>query len=119
MPVAIASRSAPITTVHPASRGNQHNNLCPLRIPDVTVTWTSPEGLTHVTRPGSHLLFPALCVPIAPVVFDHAGAEEVRTGGPTMPTRAITRAHARKERVDEERRFNEAEAPPGPPTWRC
>ena len=32
-------------------------------IPDGTITWTSPNGQTYVTRPGSRLLFPALCLP--------------------------------------------------------
>ncbi len=80
------------------------------QLPDATVIWTSPEGLTHVTRPGSHLLFPALCVPTASVILDHTRAEDIRNGGLTMPRRANTRAQARSERVDEERRLNEAEA---------
>jgi len=33
--------------------------------PDGTVVWTSPSGQEYVTRPGSQLLFPGLCVPIS------------------------------------------------------
>jgi hypothetical protein len=28
-----------------------------------TIMWTSPSGQTYTTRPGSCLLFPALCLP--------------------------------------------------------
>jgi hypothetical protein len=34
---------------------------------DGTVIWTAPSGQTYTTRPGSWLLFPALCLPTASV----------------------------------------------------
>jgi hypothetical protein len=33
------------------------------QLPDGTVIWTSPSGQKYLTRPGSRLLFPALCLP--------------------------------------------------------
>jgi hypothetical protein len=30
---------------------------------DGTIVWTSPSAQTYTTRPGSRLLFPALCPP--------------------------------------------------------
>jgi hypothetical protein len=47
--------------------------------PDGTVIWTSPTGQTYFTRPGSRLLFPALCLPTgefpsAPMLFANLAA---------------------------------------------
>ncbi|MET4430060.1 DUF222 domain-containing protein [Mycolicibacterium sp. 624] len=79
------------------------------QLPDGTVDWTAPGGQTYRTRPGSHLLFPSLCKPTAPVA-----ARTVRDATPniglTMPRRDTTRAEARKRRIDEERRENEEAA---------
>jgi hypothetical protein len=44
-----------LKTFWPEWRDEQH--------PDGTIVWTSPTGQKYVTRPGSRLLFPALCLP--------------------------------------------------------
>lgn len=83
------------------------------QLPDGTVIWGSPEGCTYTTRPGSRLLFPALCVPTAPVTIVRHHAAKIRTAALMMPRRAATRTAARQNRVDEERRLNGDEWPLG------
>jgi hypothetical protein len=83
------------------------------QLPDGTVVWTAPNGQTYTTRPGSVLLFPALCTPTAPVAtttaqpIPNAGWTNA---GLTMPRRARTRAEDRRQRIDDERRLNETQA---------
>lgn len=75
------------------------------QLPDGTVIWTDPDGHTYTTYPGSRQLFPELCVPTAEAIV--TGTPPVkRTDGLTMPTRSATRADARRQRVDDERRRN-------------
>lgn len=73
--------------------------------PDGTVVWTEPDGHRTTTHPGSRLLFPTLCQPAAP---HHVTATPPATPitGQTMPKRSITRAHARRQRLDDERQRN-------------
>ena len=47
--------------------------------PDGTVIWTSPQGQTYTTHPGSRILFPTLCRPTAPVTKVHAPHRHHRT----------------------------------------
>jgi hypothetical protein len=75
------------------------------QLPDGTVLWTSPDGLSHLTVPGSKLQFPALCRPTAPVEVRDVAAGRTPTGL-TMPKRVRTRAQDRAARIDEERRLN-------------
>ncbi|UNB54335.1 HNH endonuclease signature motif containing protein [Mycolicibacterium sp. YH-1] len=81
--------------------------------PDGTIIWTAPHGQTYHTQPGSHLLFPSLCEPTAPVLArattPGAGFTAANTGL-TMPRRDTTRAQDRKRRIDEERRENQQAA---------
>ena len=88
------------------------------QLPDGTVIWTGPDGYTYTTRPGSVLLFPALCVPTAPVapatLTAAAGEQKAHTAGLTMPRRTRTRAADRARRIEEERRLNETQ--PDSPT---
>jgi hypothetical protein len=77
------------------------------QLPDGTVVWTAPSGQSYTTQPGSRLLFPALCVPTAPVTV--TGAPKAHTAGLTMPRRRTTRAQDRRHRIDDERRRNETE----------
>ena len=75
------------------------------QLPDGTISWTDPEGRTHVTTPGSRLLFPELCQPTAPVT----GAAEPPVNhapGLTMPRRKTTRAQDRARRIAYERELN-------------
>lgn len=76
------------------------------QLPDGTVIWTDPDGLTHTTHPGSRLLFPELCAPTAEVM--PVGSPPAKhTAGLTMPRRKITRAEARRRRIADERRRND------------
>jgi hypothetical protein len=77
------------------------------QLPDGDVVWTSPSGQNYTTRPGSRLLFPSLCLPTAPVTV--TGAPTAHTSGLTMPRRKTTRSQDRRQRIDDERRRNEAE----------
>ncbi len=88
------------------------------QVPDGTVVWTSPTGHTYVTRPGSRLLFPALCLPtgeLPSVPTEYRPPPGDR--GAMMPTRRRTRQQDRAYRIDAERRRNQlaysAPAPPG------
>jgi len=77
------------------------------QLPDGTVIWTSPSGQSYTTRPGSRLLFPSLCLPTAPVTV--TDTPTAHTAGLTMPRRRTTRSQDRRQRIDDERRRNEAE----------
>ncbi|GLP73007.1 hypothetical protein TUM20983_01170 [Mycobacterium antarcticum] len=73
--------------------------------PDGTVEWTAPDGQTHVTTPGSRLLFPDLCQPTAPVT----GATQPPAShapGLTMPRRKRTRAQDRARCITRQREQN-------------
>ena len=81
-------------------------NLYPRKFSDGTVVWTSPNGQTYTTHPGSRLLFPTLCRPTAPVArVDVPAAEPNRTQ--KMPRRKATRAQDRAQRIEAERRLND------------
>lgn len=75
--------------------------------PDGTIVWTDPDGNTHTTYPGSKLLFPELCAPTAKVVVTGTPPAK-HTAGLTMPKRETTRAAARHQRIEYERRLNES-----------
>ncbi len=84
-----------------------------VQFPDGTIVWTDPDGCTATTYPGSRLLFPELCVPTAEIQ-PTANPPRKHTEGLTMPKRTITRADARRQRIDDERRRN---GQPAPPVW--
>lgn len=75
---------------------------CSRQFPDGTLEWTDPDGGTHITRPGSRVLFPELCVPTAEVEANGTPPPK-RAAGLTMPRRERTRAEDRATRVDDER----------------
>ena len=77
------------------------------QLPDGTVVWTSPSGQTYTTYPGSRLLFPSLCRPTAPVAKVDVPATAPNRGL-MMPRRNRTRAQDRAQRIDAERRLNDA-----------
>jgi hypothetical protein len=96
------------------------------QLPDGTIIWTSPQGRTYVTEPGSKLLFPSLCAPTAPATITAEEAELARAQhnpGLTMPRRQRTRAQDRAQRITDDRRLNEDEAALAaagvapPPVW--
>jgi hypothetical protein len=74
--------------------------------PDGTVVWTSSDGHTYTTHPGSRLMFPTLCRPTAPI----APTADVPVDGPNrslkMPRRSQTRADARRKRIAAQRERN-------------
>jgi Domain of unknown function (DUF222) len=74
--------------------------------PDGSIVWTSPTGHTYTTRPGSRLLFPALCLPTGelPTMARQYGSQGNR--GVMMPTRRRTREQDRARRIDAERALN-------------
>jgi hypothetical protein len=80
--------------------------------PDGTVHWTSPSGQTYTTHPGGRLLFPELSLPTARVIPTAGGRSATTNTGLTMPQRKTTRAQARAQRIDDERRQNAAASPP-------
>jgi hypothetical protein len=84
-----------------------------------TTIWTSPRGHKYLTRPGSRLLFPALCLPTgelptAPKTYPPSGDR-----GVMMPTRRRTREQDRAHRIDAERALNTARVAEGnqPPPY--
>ena len=98
--------------------------LCPLSLylslmTAGTVIWTAPDGTTHVTTPGSRLLFPELSEPTAPLTTTNGPATP--NTGLTMPRRKTTRAEDRRRRIRAERVHNqtagEAQAPEPPPPF--
>ena len=83
------------------------------QLPDGTVIWTAPDGSTHVTTPGSRLLFPELSEPTAAVIVTNAPATP--NTGLTMPRRKTTRAEDRRRRIRTEREQNRAAGEVDPP----
>jgi hypothetical protein len=79
------------------------------QLPDGTLILTSPAGRTHVTTPGSALLFPSLCRAVggmpAPEA-DPAPADYCGERTAMMPKRRRTRAQNRAQRITTERRHN-------------
>ncbi|MGZ4583912.1 MAG: DUF222 domain-containing protein [Mycobacterium sp.] len=76
--------------------------------PDGTIVWTSPSGQTYTTRPGSRLLFPALCLPTGELPTAATLPVLSAQRGLMMPTRRRTRAQDRAHRIDAERALNDA-----------
>jgi len=79
------------------------------QLPDGTLILTSPAGETHVTTPGSALLFPSLCYAVGGMPAPEAQTPPTdycaeRTA--MMPKRRRTRAEDRAQRVAAERRAN-------------
>lgn len=76
--------------------------------PDGTIEWTSRDGQTYTTHPGSRLLFPDLCRPTATADIDpHADTDLDATRTLKMPRRKQTRTQARDQAIADERRNNE------------
>jgi hypothetical protein len=75
--------------------------------PDGTAHWRHPDGQTSTSHPGSRLLFPELCEPVAAAVVIEAPPPK-DTAGLMMPKRTITRKQARANRIDAEREANTA-----------
>ncbi|MDP7729899.1 HNH endonuclease signature motif containing protein [Mycobacterium sp. TY813] len=79
------------------------------QLADGTLILTSPGGDTHVTTPGSALLFPSLCHAVGGMPAPEAQtppADYCAERTAMMPTRRRTRTQARAARVAAERRAN-------------
>jgi hypothetical protein len=77
------------------------------QLPDGTLILTSPAGRTHITTPGSALLFPSLCRATGGMLAPEAEPPPDYCGERTaMPTRRRTRAQNRTYRIAAERRQN-------------
>ena len=78
------------------------------QLPDGTLILTSPTKHTYVTTPGSALLFPNLCTPVAgmPAVHTHHRIAYSPDRAAMMPKRRRTRAQDRAHRVATERNHN-------------
>ncbi|SOX55532.1 HNH endonuclease [Mycobacterium ahvazicum] len=76
--------------------------------PDGTVVWTTPNGQTYVTRPGSSLLFPALCLPTGELPTAPRSDHPPGGRGVLMPRRHRTREQDRAYRIKAERSLNVA-----------
>ena len=74
--------------------------------PDGAITWTFPSGHTYITRPGSRLLFPALCLPTGELPSVPTAERPSGLRGIMMPTRRRTREHDGAYRIDAERALN-------------
>jgi hypothetical protein len=77
-----------------------------VQLPDGTVIWTSPSGQKHRTRPGSRLLFPALCLPTGELPTTPTAYRPPGDRGVMMPIRRRTREQDRAHRIDAERALN-------------
>ncbi|WP_207569321.1 HNH endonuclease signature motif containing protein, partial [Mycolicibacterium moriokaense] len=80
------------------------------QLPDGTVTWTSPQGQTYTTHPGSRLWFPSLCRPTAPLTTTNPDAPATSEAARrlAMPRRSATRAQNRAKTIDTQRAHNHA-----------
>ncbi|MEZ0339525.1 HNH endonuclease, partial [Mycobacterium sp. pV006] len=78
--------------------------------PDGTIEWVSPTGHTYLTKPGSALLFPALCKPTATLWTNEPPPPPPtdQRRGIMMPRRRYTRAQAQTRYNQVLRRINEA-----------
>jgi hypothetical protein len=92
------------------------------QLADGTLILTSPAGQTHVTTPGSALLFPSLCHAVGgmPAPETDTPPEPCPGRAAMMPKRRRTRAKDRAYRVATERAQNhqarmQAAAGPAPP----
>ena len=79
------------------------------QLADGTLILTSPTGQTHVTTPGSALLFPSLCNAVGGIPTpetDPPPPEPCTNRAAMMPKRHRTRTKARAHRVATQRRHN-------------
>ncbi|HET9876797.1 MAG TPA: DUF222 domain-containing protein [Mycobacterium sp.] len=78
------------------------------QLPDGTVIWTSPTGVTYTTHPGSRLLFPALCRSTGELPASTTPSTPMVGRTLMMPTRKRTRAQNRARAINAERALNDA-----------
>jgi hypothetical protein len=79
------------------------------QLPDGTLILTSPTGHTYTTKPGSALLFPALCEPTG-TLWESGHVPTFLLSddrGTMMPKRRRTRAENLARRIEAERKLND------------
>jgi hypothetical protein len=89
------------------------------QLPDGTVIWTTPAGVTYTTRPGSVLLFPGWNI-VTPPPKKPPKSKAAKPSGHDLDTfkRKRTRAQNRERRIQAEREYNAARiAEVGPPPY--
>ena len=78
--------------------------------------WTSPQGQSYTTHPGSRLLFPRLCRPTAAVITRDIPGDATGSGttnrGLMMPRRKRTRAADVAAAIKAERELNKSDTAP-------
>jgi hypothetical protein len=79
------------------------------QLPDGILILTAPTGHTYTTKPGSALLFPALCRPTATLWMPGQEPSVGLSGnrGAMMPKRRRARAENRGKRIQAERKLND------------
>lgn len=93
------------------------NGWSETQFPDGTITWTSPAGRTHTTRPSGALFFPQLAEPTAELNVTVQQRDTGPRRGLMMPARTRTRAAERASRIAWERGLNEARWAADPPPY--
>jgi hypothetical protein len=78
------------------------------QLPDGTVIWKAPTGITYKTLPGSRLFFPNWDTTTVELPPPRKNAVETSNRGIMMPRRLRTRATDRARRIKEERALNAA-----------
>ena len=72
------------------------------------MVWTSPTGHKYVTRPGSRLLLPALCLPTGELATPPTTSPPPSGDrGVMMPKRRRARVHNTAKAIAAERRLND------------
>ncbi len=79
------------------------------QLPDGTVIWKAPTGITYKTLPGSRLFFPNWDTTTAELPPPRKTAVQTSNRGIMMPRRRRTRATDRARRIKEERELNAAQ----------
>jgi hypothetical protein len=79
------------------------------QLPDGTLIVTAPTGHTYTTKPGSAVLFPALCEPTATLWAPghEPTVEPSADRAVMMPKRRHTRAENRRRSIQAERKLND------------
>jgi hypothetical protein len=96
-----------LAVISPSFGSNRASGVdCDTPPADGTVTWTSRAGQKYLTRPGSRLLFPALCLPAGELpTVPTAYRQPPGDRGVMMPT-CRPREQDRAYRIEAERRHD-------------
>jgi len=84
-----------------------HLDWADRQLPDGTVEWTAPSGLTYTTTPGGSFFFPVLAASTGAPKWSRGNETPSIARELMMPRRKRTRAEDRRYRITTERRINE------------